>query len=68
KNITKRGILDTLKKFWNGNFDEYLEYLQSIGINYYEKIDNIYKLKQTLNNDIEKLKENVKRWKECRKI
>ncbi len=60
KNITKRGILDTLKKFWNGNFDEYLEYLQSIGINYYEKIDNIYKLKQTLNNDIEKLKENVK--------
>ncbi|TXE84780.1 hypothetical protein FPD46_00665 [Campylobacter peloridis] len=62
-NLSKRGILQTLEKFWNGNQNEYIEYLDNIGIEYYKNYKNIFNLNQQLNSDIAILQENINQGK-----
>ncbi|EAH8851022.1 hypothetical protein CDJ58_03645 [Campylobacter lari] len=62
-NLSKRGILQTLEKFWNGNQNEYIEYLDNIGIEYYKNYKNIFNLNQQLNSDIAVLQENINQGK-----
>ncbi|CAD7289517.1 hypothetical protein LMG7974_01594 [Campylobacter majalis] len=54
--ISKRGVFDALKIFWNGDDRSYIDYLESIGIDYFHNLSNLYSLNQNLNEDIEKLK------------
>ncbi|EAI7269805.1 hypothetical protein B0619_07560 [Campylobacter lari] len=62
-NLSKRGVLQSLEKFWNGNQNEYIEYLDNIGIEYYKNYKNIFNLNQQLNSDIAILQENINQGK-----
>ncbi|OCS21951.1 hypothetical protein CFVI97532_07060 [Campylobacter fetus subsp. venerealis cfvi97/532] len=55
-NLSKRGVFDSLKTFWNGDEMSYINYLESIGIDYFNTLSNIFSLNKTLNEDIEKFK------------
>lgn len=58
-NLSKRGVFDSLKTFWNGDEMSYVQYLESIGINYYSTLDNVYSVysfNKSLNEEIEKFK------------
>ena len=51
-NLSKRALLDSLKVFYQDNEYEYMNFLESIGINYYEEFNNIYELNNTINKEI----------------
>lgn len=57
--ISKRSVFDSLSIFWNSSEMAYLEYLDSIGIDYYKKSPNIFKLNESLNEEIKKFQEAV---------
>lgn len=56
KNLSKRGIFDSLKIFWNGDDMSYIDYLNSIGVDYFKTFENTFTFNKNLNEDIEKLK------------
>ncbi|EPV1885559.1 coiled-coil domain-containing protein, partial [Campylobacter coli] len=57
--ISKRSIFDSLSVFWNSSEMTYLEYLDNIGIDYYKKSPNIFKLNENLNEEIKKFQEAI---------
>ncbi|HEH5091029.1 TPA: hypothetical protein SG772_001637 [Campylobacter coli] len=57
--ISKRSIFDSLSVFWNSSEMTYLEYLDNIGIDYYKKSPNIFKLNESLNEEIKKFQEAI---------
>ncbi|ECK2550106.1 hypothetical protein FQW77_08500 [Campylobacter jejuni] len=59
-NLSKRGVFHSIMKFWNGTAEEYFDYLNNIGINYYQTFSNIYEFNKNMNEDIEKLKNAIK--------
>ncbi|MBD5165146.1 hypothetical protein [Helicobacter sp.] len=52
KNLAKRALLDSLKIFYQDNEYEYMNFLESIGINYYEEFNNIFELNNAINKEI----------------
>ena len=51
-NLSKRALLDSLKVFYQDNEYEYINFLESVGINYYEEFNNIFELNNTINKEI----------------
>lgn len=51
-NLSKRALLDSLKIFYQDNEYEYMNFLESVGINYYEEFNNIFELNNTINKEI----------------
>ena len=51
-NLSKRALLDRLKVFYQDNEYEYINFLESVGINYYEEFNNIFELNNTINKEI----------------
>lgn len=52
KNLSKRPLLDSLKIFYQDNEYEYINFLESIGINFYEEFNNIFELNDKINKEI----------------
>lgn len=52
KNLSKRALLDSLKTFYKENEYEYINFLESIGINFYEEFNNIFELNNKINKEI----------------
>lgn len=52
KNLAKRALLDSLKIFYQDNEYEYMNFLESVGINYYEEFNNIFELNNAINKEI----------------
>ncbi|MBX7491281.1 hypothetical protein [Helicobacter turcicus] len=50
--LSKRVLLDSLRVFYNGSDYEYLEFLESLGIDYYKKFNNLFELNKEINNEI----------------
>lgn len=55
-NLSKRGVFHSLQTFWNGDERSYINYLESIGIDYFYNLSNIFSFNKILNEDIEKFK------------
>lgn len=51
-NLSKRALLDSLKIFYQDNEYEYINFLESVGINYYEEFNNIFELNNAINKEI----------------
>ena len=47
-NLSKRALLDSLRKFWTNDDYSYLAYLEKLNINYYQKFTNIFELNNNL--------------------
>ena len=54
-NLSKRALLDSLRKFWTNDDYSYLAYLEKLNINYYQKFTNIFELNNNLNEEIKLL-------------
>lgn len=52
KNLSKRALLDSLKIFYKENEYEYINFLESIGIDFYEEFNNIFELNNKINKEI----------------
>lgn len=56
QDLSKRGVLDSLKIFWERSEAEFLQFLEKNNLEYYKSFSRIEELKNTLNSDIHKLK------------
>ena len=58
-NLSKRALLDSLRKFWTNDDYSYLAYLEKLNINYYQKFTNIFELNNNLNEEIQKINKAI---------
>lgn len=59
-NLTKRPLFDTLKVFWKSSDMDYINFLESNQISYFKEYSRIDELKDSINDEIEILKNLVK--------
>lgn len=64
KNISKRALLDSIKIFYKGDEFEYINFLEKLGIDYYQTFNNIFEFNNEINKEIKILndlasKENI---------
>lgn len=60
ENLTKRPLLDALKVFWKNGDMDYINFLESNQISYFKEYSRIDELKDSINDEIEILKNLVK--------
>lgn len=60
ENLTKRPLFDALKVFWKSGDMDYINFLESNQISYFKEYSRIDELKDSINDEIEILKNLVK--------
>lgn len=56
-NLSKRALFDSIRIFYKGNDFEYINFLENLKINYYEKFNNIFELNNEINKEIKIINE-----------
>lgn len=52
ENLSKKPILESLKKFWQKSDNEFIEFLEKNNIDYYKNFSSIAELKESINQNI----------------
>lgn len=60
ENLTKRPLFDALKIFWKNSEMDYMNFLETNGINFFKEYSRIDELRDSVNNELDTLKNVAK--------
>lgn len=60
ENLTKRPLFDALKIFWKNSEMDYMNFLETNGINFFKEYSRIDELRDSVNNELDTLKNIAK--------